>query len=171
LCSLQPSPPWGLIITHIFGWTRRGQKSRNSPLPWGEGGERSEPGVGLLRHVHPSDPTSPCKRPLTRPAPAGESAGSGTPSPQGRRQRPNSLPFSPANGQKISYWFLSTIEKNDWTLSAASTTLKVQLAVEPGARSGVPPRVPVEGTDCTVLTEAKTMVRADQTRPGQRIIA
>jgi hypothetical protein len=91
-------------------------------------------------------------------------------------------------GQKLGYGFfprrrlplyvaadnisvLSTIEKNDWTLSAASTTLKVQLAVEPGARSGVPPRVPVGGTDSTVLTEAKTMARADQTRPGPRVIA
>ena len=58
----------------------------HSPLPWGEGGGRSEPGEGLLAHVNPSDPPSPCNRPLTRPAPAGESAGSGTPSPQGRGQ-------------------------------------------------------------------------------------
>jgi len=50
-----------------------------------------EPGEGLLRHVRPSAPSSAWNRPLTRPAPAGESAGSGTPSPQGRGQRPNSL--------------------------------------------------------------------------------
>ena len=66
---------------------------------------------------------------------------------------------------------LSAIEKNDWTLSAASTTLKIQLGVEPGAGSGVPPRVPVGGTDSTVLIEAKTIARADQTRPGPRVIA
>ena len=78
---------------------------------------------------------------------------------------------SPFFWRLIALRFLSTIEKNDWTVSAASTTLKVELAVEPGARSGVPPRVPVEGTDCTVLTEAKTMARADQIRPGPRIIA
>ena len=42
-------------------------------------------------HVRPSGPSSACNRPLTRPAPAGESAGSGTPSPQGRWQRLNSL--------------------------------------------------------------------------------
>ena len=72
--------------------------------------------------------------------------------------------------QPIAFRFLSTIEKNDWTVSAASTTLKIELAVEPGARSGVLPRVPVEGTDSTVLTEAKTMARTGQTRPGSRII-
>ena len=77
---------------------------------------------------------------------------------------------SPFFWRLIALRFLSTIEKNDWTVSAASTTLKVELAVEPGARSGVPPRVPVEGTDSTVLTEAKAMARADQTRPGPRII-
>jgi len=66
---------------------------------------------------------------------------------------------------------ISTIEKNDWTLSAASTTLEVQLAVEPGAGSGVPPRVPVEGTDSPVLTEAKTIAGADQARLGPRVIA
>jgi len=61
----------------------------------------------------------------------------------------------------IAFRFLSTIEKNDWTVCAASTTLKVELAVEPGARSGVPPRVPVEGKDSTVSTETKTMARVD----------
>lgn len=66
---------------------------------------------------------------------------------------------------------LSSIEKNDWTLSTASTTLKVQLAAEPGAGSGVLPRVPVGGTDSTVLIGAKTMARADQAHPGPRVIA
>ena len=66
---------------------------------------------------------------------------------------------------------ISTIEKNDWTGPAASTTLEFQLAVEPGARSGVSPRVPVGGTDSTLLTEAKTIAGADQTRLGPRVIA
>jgi hypothetical protein len=51
----------------------------------------------------------------------------------------------------IALCFLSTIEKNDWTLSAVSTTLKVELVAEPGARSGAHLRVPVEGTDSTAL--------------------
>ena len=46
---------------------------------------------GLLRRVGPPDPSLACNRPLTRPAPAGESAGSGTPPPQGRGQRTNYL--------------------------------------------------------------------------------
>ena len=78
---------------------------------------------------------------------------------------------SPFFWRLIALRFLSTIEKNDWTVSAASTTLKVELAVEPGARLGVPPRVPVEGTDSTELTEAKTMARPDQTSSSPRIIA
>ena len=39
--------------------------------------------------------------------------------------------------QPIVIRLLSTIEKNDWTVSVASTTLKVEFAAEPGARSGV----------------------------------
>ena len=74
---------------------------KHSPLPWGEGGDPAvagEPGEGLLLQIR----SSACNRPLTRlraeaaivsgspvslrraqarPAPAGESAGSGTPSP------------------------------------------------------------------------------------------
>ena len=39
-----------------------GVRSQNlSPLPWGEGGERSEPGEGLLGYVGPPDPSPPCK--------------------------------------------------------------------------------------------------------------
>ena len=50
-----------LVFTHIFGWTRGGRSQKLSPLPWGEGGERSEPGEGLLGYVGPSDPSAPCK--------------------------------------------------------------------------------------------------------------
>jgi hypothetical protein len=50
-----------LIFNHILGWTEDGAEVRNRPLPWGEGGERSEPGEGLLAYVGPSDPSSPCK--------------------------------------------------------------------------------------------------------------
>jgi putative endonuclease len=41
----------------IKGWTRGGRSRKHSPLPWGEGGERSEPGEGLLTYVGPSDPS------------------------------------------------------------------------------------------------------------------
>src|SRR5208337_3845737 len=78
----------------------RGRKYR--PLPWGEGGERSEPGEGLLRRVRPSDSSSACNRPLTRPAPAGENAGRGTRSPQGRGQRPNSPVFCQSSEKVVS---------------------------------------------------------------------
>jgi hypothetical protein len=47
------------------------------------------------------DPSRACNRPLTRPAPAGENAGRRPPSPMGRGQRPNSLPFSSGNGEKL----------------------------------------------------------------------
>jgi hypothetical protein len=50
-----------LIFNHILGWTEGGAEVGNRPLPWGEGGERSEPGEGLLAYVGPSDPSSPCK--------------------------------------------------------------------------------------------------------------
>ena len=40
-------------------------------------------------------------RPLTRPAPAGESAGSGTPSPQGRGQGPDSRAMEGSYGDRI----------------------------------------------------------------------
>jgi hypothetical protein len=60
-------------------------RGKDSPLPWGEGGDPAgagEPGEGLLLQIR----SSARNRPLTRPAPAGESAGSRTPSPQGRGQ-------------------------------------------------------------------------------------
>ena len=47
--------------------TRGGSQNPN-PLPWGEGGERSEPGEGSLDRVGASDPYSPHNRPHTRPA-------------------------------------------------------------------------------------------------------
>jgi hypothetical protein len=46
---------------------------------------------GLLGDVGLSDPSSPRNRPLTRPAPAGKSAGGGPPSPLGRGQDPIAL--------------------------------------------------------------------------------
>jgi len=70
------------------------QPPYESPLPWREG--TAKPGVrGYFLPPQPQAAVIPCvnhcfrwpsllKRPLTRPAPAGESAGSGPPSPLGR---------------------------------------------------------------------------------------
>ena len=71
-----------------------------SPLPWGEGGERSEPGEGLRGYVghlirprRASDPSPGPRRLVKAPVAA-------HPLPLGRGQRPNSVPSSSGKRQK-----------------------------------------------------------------------
>jgi len=81
MSSVMPKSNYRMTFPRV--WVSEARHRGYSPLPWGEGGE---PGEGLPRQVRLFDPPLTRNRPLTRPAPAGESAGSGTPSPQGRGQ-------------------------------------------------------------------------------------
>ena len=95
-----PFPPSGLYP--YLGLDTGGRSQKLSPLPWGEGGERSEPSEGLLGYVGPSDPPrrasdpSPGPRRLVKapvavhPLPLGEGKDpipSLSPRERGRRQK------------------------------------------------------------------------------------
>ena len=98
--SPTPAPPQALSFTHVLGWTQ-GAEVRNVALSLGERvasvASQVRGYLVILAHLIPLRRASD---PSPGPRPDEVHRDRGPPSPFGRGQRPNSVPFSSGKGQK-----------------------------------------------------------------------